>query len=272
MKKILAIALFTIYFMSISYSLVYNLSSKTNSTNNTITIEWYGPTNYIEGSLYYNIYSSTNQVVITNDKIQNIFDFELLTTIPYSTNAEKLFFSDTLSNKTYIIIPIINGKYIYTFVSNVVPYPLITQDTQKTLSIETPKVSSNTNLGNVLMTNTNIITNVSKTNTQTNESEKSEKIMEYPLLPEDTKFSKIVSTYFLKKDYKKALYKFKEIRENVENLEDKEYIDLYIARCYYSLGKKRKAIYILLNIKSNEVKPLAEFWLNRFSKYFFGRF
>lgn len=90
--------------------------------------------------------------------------------------------------------------------------------------------------------------------------------------PEDMKLRDVISKHFLRGQYELALAKLKSIRENSKDFEEREYIDVYIARCYYALNSKRRSIFILLNIRSEKVKPLAEFWLQRYVKYFFGKF
>ncbi|MFN4245098.1 MAG: hypothetical protein ACK4F9_02985 [Brevinematia bacterium] len=236
---------------------VYNLEVMTNKENSEIKIKWFGPTNYTESTLFYNVYYSSNKPILKDNKIVNIYDFDILSTLEYKTNNIIFSVTDKLSNNYYLIIPITNGTYIYTYLQNTLPQIDVKNIMKTTEQIEL----SQANLNYSMETNrTNI--------TVTNIIETSKEYNAIPYEGEDLK--KIVINYFLKRKYKIAIEKLKYLKESVEETEKKEYIDIYIARCYYAIGKKRKALYILLNIKSDNLKSLAEFWLNRYSRYFFS--
>lgn len=245
--KIFVSAIFILVTISSLFGYVYNITVSTNLKDNLIVIEWYGPTNFTE-SLYYNVYSSTNELIIQNNRPANLTDFQILGIIQYSTNNYRYSITDILQlNTKYVIIPVVNGEYIYeNIIANVIPQI---------------KHSTNTNITtNIVSTQTNLQTNVSLTKISTNNiTEHTDKSLE---------LNKIVRDYFLKRDYKTTLEKLRIIREEVETQEQRDLINVYIARSYYALNKRKKAIYILLRITSEEVKPLAEFWLNRFSKHY----
>ncbi len=234
----------------ISNCFVYNINVTTNEKNEEIKIEWYGPTNYLEGSLFYNVYYSTNVPKLKNNKIVNIYDFELLSTLEYKTNNTIFSVNSKVSNNNYVIIPITNGVYIYNYIQNTVPKIQIEEGIIEKLPVT-----------NLTYTPTNITTtNLQSYNISTQKEHE-----------ENEELKSIVLNLFLKKKYKLALEKLKQLRELSNEKEEKVYIDMYIARCYYALNKKRKAIYILLNLETDNenLKSLINFWLDRYSRYFF---
>lgn len=263
MKKLILLV-FLVTIASTSFGYVYNLVSSTNLKDNLILIQWYGPTN-LTGSLYYNVYSSTNELTIQNNRPINLTDFQIIGTLKYSTNDSRYSITDSLQpNKKYVIIPVLNGEYIYENISaNVIPQTQFPTNTNITTSLYTDqlKVNTNTNIvTNTILTQINLQTNIPSAKISTDNT------MEYT--DKSSGLSKIVREYFLKRDYRTALEKLRLIREEVETQEQRDLIDVYIARSYYALNKRKKAIYVLLRITSEEVRPLAEFWLDRFSKYY----
>lgn len=262
--KRLILLVFLFIVASTSFGYVYNLVSSTNLENNLILIQWYGPTNLI-GGLYYNVYSSTNELTIQNNRPVNLTDFQILGILKYSTNDSRYSITDSLQpNKKYVIIPVLNGEYIYENIrANVIPQTQFPTNTNIITNLYTNQLQVNTNTNivtNTVLTQTNLQTNVSLAEISTNNT------MEYK--DKSLGLSKIIREYFLKRDYRASLEKLRVIREEVETQEQRDLIDVYIARSYYALNKRKKAIYILLRITSEEVRPLAEFWLDRFSKYY----
>lgn len=253
------------------YAFVNNLTVSTNS--NILIIRWEGPTNYTEGTLYYNIYSSKDEPSIRNNKISGIEKFDLVRTFQYSTNNIIFSFPTTLFDRYYIVIPITNGKSILDWNYNIIPQPESLKELSKKDNIITNQLTNQpTNQQEIkpqpskqpqesIPQSQPITTNTQITITP---QETTNKITLSP----NTELGLIIKNFFLKKDYKTSLQKLSELLQTTDSNEEQELIKLYIARCYYALNKKRKAIYILLNINSEEVKPLAEFWLNRYSKYF----
>ncbi|MCX8029769.1 MAG: hypothetical protein N2712_07240 [Brevinematales bacterium] len=241
------ISLLLVMISTFSFGFVYNISYFTNANN--IVVEWLGPTN-VSGSLYYNIYSSTNKPKVVGKKIVNFEELNLIKVVQFSTNLQKFYFTDELqSNTYYTVIPVFDGRYVYDYIDlSIIPSKLV-------VSLS----NYETNLVFVSPIQTNVLSV-----TQTNFVDFS---VQQDDFSEELDFKKVLRDYFLKKDYKLTISRLKEIRKNTQNDIDRDYINLYLARSYYAINKKRKAIYILLNIKSDEVRPLAEFWLDRFSRY-----
>lgn len=266
--KILFLILLSIMLSNYSEGFINNLSITTNS--NIIIISWETPSNYTESTLYYNIYSSKNQPTIKNQKISGIEEFELLGTLRYSSTNTSLSFSTTTFDRYYIIIPVTNGKSIVDWISNIIPTPnsaieqskITTQPTQQQIQTQQTNLPKETILISQPKPQPQIITQPKLTNSQENS-----KIL---TLSPNTELGYIIKNFFLKRDYKTSLEKLNELFQITESDEEKDLIKIYTARCYYAINKKRKAIYILLSINSEEVKPLAEFWLNRYSRYFFN--
>ncbi|MGC8870480.1 MAG: hypothetical protein ACP5PT_05270, partial [Brevinematia bacterium] len=211
-------------------------------------------------------YRSFTKPLLEGKKILNFLDLEFMGVVNYSVDKNLLVFQDILTNTNvfYVVLPVSNGVFIYDNVElNILPTLSITKTFTSNLNS-----FSNTNLS--LITN-----NLTLIEVKTNISDETNKLIldeEKSIDEYDKNFSEILNKYFLKGYYSIALEKFYELRDSVNTLEEREMIDIYISRCYYAMNKKRKSIYILLRIKSDNVKPIADFWLNRFSKYFFGEF
>lgn len=231
--------------------LVSNLNCSV--TNSSMRLEWYQPRNYTNAYLYYNVYSSSNSPKFDNGIFVNFLDFDLIGVVKYSTNNPLSFVISNCPKYYYLVLPATNGVFVYDdFYSLVIP------------KITNTNFISNTNFTFIVKETNQIrmseVSNVTIEKT-TNVLEKSNTVYL-------DKLGYILKTFFFKGKYRASLDKLIEIRSNVSNDEERELIDLYIARCYYALGKKRKAIRILLNINDPEIREMSEFWLNRFSRYF----
>lgn len=249
------------------HGFIENLSISTNS--NTLILKWQGPSNYTEGSLYYSIYSTQHEPSIRNNKISDIEKFDLIGIIQYSTNNTTFSFSTSLFNRYYLIIPVTNGKSILDCNYNIIPPPnSLTKLSEKNSTSTNQFLTTNQQEPNPLpftqsqeVISSSIFTNILSQTTLSPENQTKPTISSKEL-------GQIIKEFFLKKDFKTSLAKLSNLLQTTLSNEEQDLIKIYIARCYYALNKKRKAIYILLSINSEEVKPLAEFWLDRYSKYF----
>ncbi len=255
--------LFVLLFVSYNAFGSYFVSNLDYSaTGSIVEIKWYQPENFTNAYLYYNIYFSSTQPRYTNGYFENFLDFNLIGVVEYSTNRLKKFvFTNHQNGYYYLVLPVTNGFFVLEdFYSLVVP---------KMVSISTPNQSNLTVFQ--ASQNNNVISNRFVDSSQpigitidslpdTSLSSISEDF-EY-------KLRRVLSDYFFKGRYKISLDKLILLRDEASNEKEISLVDLYIARCYYAIGKKRKAMRILLQISDLEIRDIAEFWLNRFARYF----
>jgi hypothetical protein len=247
--------LFVPYIAFASY-FVSNLDCSVDGSK--IEIKWYQPENFTNTYLYYNVYFSSTIPRYTNDSFENFLDFNLIGVVKYSTNGfTKFVFTNHQSNYYYLVLPVTNGFFVFEdFYSLVLP------------KISGANITNTTNfsLSNIVSIPSQfVISNKAMNITTTNLSN----ISVLPTSDDfDHRLGEILNDYFFKGKYEISLEKLISLRDEIYDEREKSIVSLYIARCYYAMGKKRKAIRILLQINDPEIKDIAEFWLNRFSRYF----
>ncbi len=303
--KSLVLVFISFLMSGLSYGyLLTNLSFELNYQNKTISLKWdIDETAQKIKEVSYMVFKSSNSWNISNNYLVNSSEFLPIGVVNKEEDQRSFIFIDNevFDKNYYVIVTRTNGVVVLGTYSNailmvdykepsnsIVPSGILpsvlTQNVEVTSLTNITNISSKTN---IIAQDTNIVASgkpltnaISITNFFTNyvymtnlvRLAKKESFevsdLDFEFIPDD--FKVVLRDYFFKGRYRDTIEILNRILEEDIEEDMRDLIKVYLARSYYSIGKKRKALRILIDITSENIREISEFWLNRFSRYFWN--